>query len=86
MPHLTRASLAERRTQRARNELAEQLTEEITDNNRKPIARLHFNAKSQWYVGTFDADKKETRHPINDLEDIYAFADIIRFTVRSLEA
>lgn len=58
----------------------------LDDNNRKPIARLHFNAKSQWYVGTFDADKKETRHPINDLEDIYTFADIIRATVRSLEA
>lgn len=58
----------------------------LDDNNRKQIARLHFNAKSQWYIGTFDADKKETRHPIDELEDIYMYADMIRATVRNLEA
>lgn len=34
----------------------------LDDNNRKPIARLHFNGK-QKYVGLLDADKVETRHP-----------------------
>lgn len=58
----------------------------LDDNNRKQIARLHFNAKSQWYIGTFDADKKETRRPIAELEDIYAYAETIRATVRNLEA
>lgn len=42
----------------------------LDDNNRKPIARLHFNAK-QKYIGLFDADKNETRHPIESVDDIF---------------
>jgi len=45
----------------------------VDDNNRKPICRLHFNA-SQKYIGLFDKDKKETRHPINEVTDIYQFS------------
>ena len=45
----------------------------LDDNNRKPICRLHFNA-GQKYIGLFDRDKKETRHPINDVIDIYKFS------------
>lgn len=56
----------------------------LDDNNRKPVARLHFNAKSQKYIGIFDENKVETRHPISDLDDIYQFAEQIRFTVNSL--
>lgn len=52
------------------------------DNNRKPIARLHFN-RSQKYLGTFDADKKETRHPIESLDDIFTFSEILRETART---
>jgi len=44
----------------------------IDDNNRKPICRLHFNT-SQKYIGLFDNGKKETRHPINEVTDIYQF-------------
>jgi len=44
----------------------------LDDNNRKPICRLHFNA-GQKYIGLFDKDKKETRHPINEVTDIYQF-------------
>lgn len=51
-------------------------------NNRKPIARLHFNGKKQKFLGLFDEDKVETRHPIGELEDIYGFADQIRSAVR----
>jgi hypothetical protein len=54
----------------------------LDDNNRKPIARLHFNAAKQKYLGLLDADKVETRHPIDALEDIYSFADEIREAVR----
>ncbi|WP_345751465.1 type I restriction endonuclease [Microbacterium rhizophilus] len=54
----------------------------LDDNNRKPIARLHFNGKSQKYLGLFDAEKNETRHPIEALDDIYSFADAIRERVR----
>lgn len=52
----------------------------LDDNNRKPIARLWFNT-SQKYIGLFDSDKNETRHPIETLDEIYRFADQIRATV-----
>lgn len=45
----------------------------LDDNNRKPICRLHFN-RSQKYIGLFDADKKETRQPIEEIDDIFKFA------------
>lgn len=54
----------------------------LDDNNRKTIARLHFNQKKQKYLGTFDAEKVETRHPISSLDDIYQHADLIRESVR----
>jgi len=54
----------------------------LDDNNRKPIARLHFNSKKQKYIGIFDGEKNETRHPIDSLDEIYAHAAAIRDTVR----
>ena len=54
----------------------------LDDNNRKPIARLHFNAKSKKFLGVFDAEKNETKHLIDGLEDIYGHADEIRSIVR----
>ncbi|WHP31474.1 type I restriction enzyme HsdR N-terminal domain-containing protein [Trabulsiella odontotermitis] len=51
----------------------------IDDNNRKPICRLHFN-RTQKYLGLFDIEKNETRHPIETVDDIYSFADILRAT------
>ncbi|WP_193074064.1 type I restriction endonuclease [Pseudomonas sp. FME51] len=51
------------------------------DNNRKPLARLHFN-RSQKYLGTFDADKNETRNPIESLDDIFEYSDILRQTAQ----
>ncbi|WP_139807721.1 restriction endonuclease, partial [Phytopseudomonas flavescens] len=54
----------------------------LDDNNRKPIARLHFN-RTQKYIGTFDADKKETRHPIEALDDIFGFAEVLKSAARS---
>lgn len=56
----------------------------LDDNNRKTIARLHFNQKKQKYIGLLDANKVETRHPIATLDDIYQFADEIRNVVRRL--
>lgn len=49
----------------------------LDDNNRKPICRLHFDGK-QKYIGLLDHDKKETRHPIDDLNDIFSFAEQIK--------
>jgi hypothetical protein len=54
----------------------------LDDNNRKPIARLHFNGKSKKYLGLFDEEKNETRHDLASLDEIYRFADDIRVAVR----
>lgn len=55
----------------------------LDDNNRKPIARLHFNGQKQKYLGVFDKDKVETRHPITTLDEIYLYADAIRESVKT---
>lgn len=52
----------------------------LDDNNRKPICRLHFNT-TQKYIGIIDADKNETRQPIDTLDDIYKWASSIKDTV-----
>lgn len=49
----------------------------LDDNNRKPIARLHFN-RSQKYLGLFDENRKERRVPIQSLDDIYQHAEELR--------
>lgn len=56
------------------------------DNNRKPVCRLYFNS-SKKYISTFDKDKKETKHLIEKLDDIYNYSDQIKETVTNyLEA
>lgn len=56
----------------------------LDDNNRKPICRLHFN-RSQKYIGVFDREKNETRHPIESVDDIYGFADQLKGMVSLYE-
>ena len=51
----------------------------IDDNNRKPVCRLHFN-RAQKYIGLFDQEKAETRHPIESVDDIYSFSDQLKST------
>lgn len=50
------------------------------DNNRKPICRFRFNT-SQKYLSLFDAEKKEIKHAINGLEEIYIHAEAIVATI-----
>ena len=57
----------------------------LDDNNRKPVCRLRFNA-GQKYLGVFDAEKNETRHPIDSPDDIYKFADQLRETATRYDA
>jgi hypothetical protein len=52
----------------------------LDDNNRKPVARLWFNRATK-YLGVFDEAKRETRLPIESLEDIYQHAAQLRSTV-----
>ena len=48
----------------------------LDNNNRKPVCRLHFN-REQKYVGILDQEKKETRHPIANLDEIYNLSEAI---------
>ncbi|WP_332686729.1 type I restriction enzyme HsdR N-terminal domain-containing protein [Devosia sp.] len=50
------------------------------DNNRKPIARLHFNGKSK-FVTVFGADKEGVRHEIGRVEDIFGLGGPIRSVI-----
>ena len=53
----------------------------IDDNNRKPLCRFHFNSRVK-HVGTFDADRQETRHAIEEIDDLLRFARALRSTAR----
>lgn len=55
----------------------------LDDNNRKPICRLHFNAV-QKYLGVI-IEGKEDRIPIQDVNNIYDHADVLKSTVASYE-
>jgi predicted type IV restriction endonuclease len=49
----------------------------LDDNNRKPLARLHFN-RAQKYLGIFNENREEQRIPIETLDDIYQHTDELR--------
>lgn len=53
------------------------------NNNRKPIVRLYFNSPTNKYIVTFDKEKKETRHNISSLDDIYQYANEIKEVVKN---
>lgn len=49
----------------------------LDDNNRKPLARLHFNS-SKKYIGLFDEQKQEERVLIESVDDIYQHAERLK--------
>ncbi len=53
----------------------------VDNNNRKPICRFYFNGRVK-QVGTFDEDKLETKHAIEDLDDMFDLAARLRRTAR----
>lgn len=57
----------------------------LDDNNRKTLARLHFNSPTTRYVGTF-AGKAETRHAVSALTDLYKLEGEIVARIAELEA
>lgn len=57
----------------------------MDDNNRKTVARLHFNGLTTKYLGTFDG-KVETRHLIGDLTEIYQYAALIESRIAQIES
>ena len=56
----------------------------LDDNNRKSLARLHFNGITTKYVGTF-VGQAETRNQINDLTDIYKLSAQLEARINELE-
>ncbi|WP_419808848.1 type I restriction endonuclease [Sphingomonas sp.] len=56
----------------------------LDDNNRKSLARLHFNSPTTRHVGTF-AGKAETRHPMSALTEIYKLEPEIVARIAELE-
>ncbi len=57
----------------------------LDDNNRKAICRLHFN-RSQWYLGVLDENRREQRMSIDEIDDIYNYAEQIIATVNQLDS
>lgn len=55
----------------------------VDDNNRKPVCRLYFNSKNSKSVGIFNAEKVESRHQIDELSDIFKYADEIEAAVKN---
>lgn len=53
----------------------------LDNNNRKPLCRLHFNSK-QKYLGLLDSERKETKHPLNTIDDIFLFSEQLLHSVQ----
>jgi hypothetical protein len=52
----------------------------LDDSNRKPVCRLYFNSKKK-YLGLFADNKNEEKVAIEDLNNIYSYADKLKITV-----
>lgn len=48
----------------------------LDDNSRKPICKLYFNGDKN-LIGVYDSDKKETKHELKTLDNIYEFSEQI---------
>ncbi len=57
----------------------------LDDNNRKTLARLHFNSPTTRYIGTF-VGKAETRHLVSALTDLYKLEDQIVARITELDS
>lgn len=52
----------------------------LDDNNRKPICRLYFNGNKK-YIAIFDEDKKEIKHEVNSLDDLFNYSESLIQTI-----
>jgi hypothetical protein len=55
----------------------------LDDNNRKTICRLYLGNKK--YLVVLDDNKKEVRHDIVSVDDIYNYADLLKGAIEKLE-
>ncbi|HBT75520.1 MAG TPA: restriction endonuclease [Planctomycetaceae bacterium] len=56
----------------------------LDDNNRKPICRLYFNGVKK-YIATFDDNKKEVRHEMTKMDDIFKHTEAMTESIRHYE-
>lgn len=56
----------------------------LDDNNRKAICRMYFNSATK-YVATIDENKKDVKHPIDNLDDLYKYSDCYFKTIDMYE-
>ncbi len=56
----------------------------LDDNNRRTIARMHFNSERARYLGTF-VGKEETRHAVDGPIDLYKFEAEILDRIKELD-
>lgn len=52
----------------------------LDDNNRKPVARLHFNGTKRKFIGLFDGEKEE-RVELGSLNGIFASSERLKATI-----
>lgn len=57
----------------------------LDDNNRKPICRMYFNTGTK-YVATIDENKKDVKHPIESLDDLFQFTEDYYNTIDMYES
>lgn len=58
----------------------------LDDNNRKPIARLHFNSNTTKYIELFDKGKDSgEKKLINSVDDIYLYKQSLLDTIKNYE-
>lgn len=56
----------------------------LDDNNRKTICRLYLDG-SKKYLVTLDAERKEVKHELSSLDDIFKYADLMVKTVEDYD-
>ncbi len=56
----------------------------LDNNNRKPLARLHFNGIKKQFISFFDGEKEE-RIEVATLNDLFAYSDRLKATVAKYE-
>jgi len=57
----------------------------LDNNNRKPICRLRFNSSTK-YLGIIGEDKQETTHVLEELDDIYKYAEELKLSAQKYAA
>ncbi|MET0356756.1 MAG: type I restriction endonuclease, partial [Cellvibrio sp.] len=58
----------------------------LDDNNRKPICRLRFNNLQNLRISLFNDKKEDVQYPLENIDDIFNYADQLKATLASYES